>query len=241
MNRSLHGTVVPRLSVSKGLEDELFALFRRYYGCVSRADFERDLAEKDWVLLLRDTRGVVRGFTTMRLLEIEHRGRRTRALFNGNTIIDQGYWGDQELVRTWCTFMAGLEREDSDAKLYWFLICSGYRTYLFLPLFFHDYAPLWGAATTEHDRSLIDHLGRLGFPDDYRDGIIHPPTPRECLREELARPDQRRLANRHVRYFVEANPGYLRGDELVCIAEFSLENTKRAAHEALARTRGVPC
>jgi len=239
MNRALFGSVIPRRTISNVQENELFTLFRHYYRCVTRADFERDLAEKDQVLLLRDIRGTVRGFTTMRLFDVNYQGRRVRALFNGNTIIEQDYWGDQELVRTWCAFMAGLERQEPDVPLYWYLICSGFRTYLFLPLFFCDFAPRCGQETSAHDAGLIDHLGHLGFPDEYRDGIVYPPEPRECLRPELGVPTERRLANRNVRYFVERNPGYLRGDELVCLAEFSFDNTKRAAHEAIARVRGV--
>lgn len=239
MNKVLSGSVVSSRSISRELMNQMFTLFRCYYRCVDRVDFERDLREKDWVLLLRDVRGNVRGFTTMRLFDVNHRGRRVRALFNGNTIIEKDFWGDLELVRTWCDFMAGLERQKPGVPLYWYLICSGFRTYLFLPLFFKRFAPQCGHETDPHERDLIDSLGRLGFPGEYEGGIVHPPRPRECLRPELAVPTERRLSNRNVRFFVEQNPGYLRGDELVCLAEFSLENTRRTAHDALARVRGV--
>jgi hypothetical protein len=34
-----------------------------------------------------------------------------------------------------------------------------------------------------------------------------------------------------VRFFVDHNPSYLRGDELVCVAEFSLTNLRRRARQ----------
>ncbi len=73
----------------------------------------------------------------------------------------------------------------------------------------------------------------MKFAEEYRDGVVHVAKPRECLRSDLAAPSATRLRNRHVRFFGEQNPGYLRGDELVCLAEYSLENTRRMARSAL--------
>jgi hypothetical protein len=36
-----------------------------------------------------------------------------------------------------------------------------------------------------------------------------------------------------VQFFLQQNPGYLNGDELVCLAEYSLDNTRRTARTAL--------
>jgi hypothetical protein len=228
----LTGCVLPRQAVDVALADHLFDLFCRYYRHVDRADFERDQAEKDWVLLLRDGRGDVQGFTTLKLYEVEVLGQRVRAVFSGNTIIDRAYWGEQELVVTWCRFMARLKQEQPALPLYWFLICSGYRTYLYLPLFFHDFAPRHDRPTPEFDAALIDTLGRMKFPDEYNGGVVHVRRPRECLRPEFAVPRPAKLDNPHVRFFFERNPGCLRGDELVCVTEFSLANTRRLAHAA---------
>ena len=37
----------------------------------------------------------------------------------------------------------------------------------------------------------------------------------------------------HVHYFLERNPGYAEGDELVCLAEVSLANTHGIGHRWL--------
>lgn len=232
--RRLAGRVVPASAIDPPLTDRLFELFSRYYLHVDRETFERDQAEKDWVLLLCDSAGEVRGFTTLKGYELEVAGRRLRAVFSGNTIIERDFWGEQELVATWCRFMAQFKQEAPAVPLYWFLICSGYRTYLYLPLFFHDFYPRYDRPTPPFEQELIDTLGRRKFPAEYRAGVIEVARPRECLRPELAQPRQGRRVNPHVRYFFERNPGCFRGNELACIAEFSLENTKRLAH-AIAR------
>jgi hypothetical protein len=122
--------------------------------------------------------------------------------------------------------------------LYWFLICSGYRTYLYLPLFFHEFAPRYDRPTPEFEHALIDTLGRMKYPDEYADGVVHVRRPRECLRPDLAVPRPAKLDNPHVRFFFERNPGCLRGDELVCVTEFSLANTRRLANAAAREVLG---
>lgn len=237
----LTGTVRPRENLARSDIDQLYALFERHYSCVSFADFARDLAEKDWVLELRDSLGAVRGFTTMKLYERRVLGRPLRAVFNGNTIIDPAFWGEQELVRVWCRFMAGLEAMAPEVPLYWYLICSGYRTYLFLPLFFESFHPKVGVDGTTVEGRLCDYFGQLKFPREYREGVVHVTKPRECLLPELAVPSEAKLRNPHVRFFVERNPGYLRGDELVCMAEFSVSNTRRMARQALLEVAARAC
>ena len=198
----LTGAVRDRENVDVQEVDLLYELFTRYYQSVDRPTFDRDWEEKDWVLLLRDDEGVLRGFTTMKLFDLEVLGHRVRTVFNGNTIIDQAYWGEHGLVRTWCRFMAELKSKVPAVPLYWYLICSGYRTYLFLPLFFREFLPRCDRSPPLFEKNLRDFLGRMKFAEEYRDGVVHVAKPRECLRSELAAPSATKLRNRHVRFFV---------------------------------------
>ncbi len=236
----LSGRVVPRTEIDPATRDRLYALFDRYYRKVDRATFDRDHEEKDWILLLSDPDGVVQGFTTLKLYDLEILGRRVRAVFNGNTIIDRAAWGEQELVRTWCRFMAELRASEPGIPLYWYLICSGYRTYLYLPLFYRRFFPSCERETPPFEQSLLDTLGKMKFPDEYRAGVVHVQESRECLDPEIAVPPPHKLENPNIRFFVERNPGYLRGDELVCLTEFSVENTRRTAHEIAAEVLRQP-
>jgi len=233
MVNKLTGSIVSRSEIDSATREDIYQLFFRYYQKVDRTTFDQDLAEKDWVLLLRDSAGAIQGFTTMELCDLQYKGKRIRAIFSGNTIIAQEHWGDIALMKTWGKFMARRKCEYPDIPLYWYLICSGYRTYLFLPFFFRNYYPCSNKPTPEYEKKLIDYLGAMKFPQEYRDGIVRVSSPRECLQPDLAIPPERKLNNQHVRFFVENNPGYLRGNELVCITEFSLENNMRLARSCL--------
>ncbi len=235
MVKQLTGSVISRACVDNTTLEALYQLFIRYYREVDRETFYQDLAEKDWILLLKDSEDTVQGFTTMQLFDLLYKGKRIRAIFSGNTIIERNFWGDMALMKTWGTFMAQRKCEAPDIPLYWYLICSGYRTYLFLPFFFRDFYPSHVTPTPEYEKQLIDYLGLMKFPDEYKDGIVCVSNPRECLRPDLAIPPDRKLRNPHVRYFVERNPGYLLGDELVCLTEFSLENNMRLSRACLIK------
>lgn len=231
MNKKLNGAILPRSNVTTEERNTLYHLWESYYQNVDRAMFDEDFGEKDWVLTLKDSDGTIRGFTTMKFYELEIFGKVIRAIFNGSTIIARDYWGEQELVHTWCRFMGELKREEPEIPLYWYLIVSGFRTYMFLPLFFRKFYPNHATETPGFENEIIDVLGKMKFPKEYRQGIVRVEEPRECLDLDLAIPSVHKLRNPHIRFFVEKNKDYLRGDEMVCITEFTIENTKRTAHQ----------
>jgi len=231
----LIGEVARRAELAPGQVDELYRLFEEHYDSASPERFRADLAEKEWVLLLREeTRGRTVGFSTQVLMEITVAGRPLRALFSGDTIIHREYWGTQELVRTWCRFAGSLKARCGETPLYWFLISKGYRTYLYLPFFFHDFYPRPERPLPPFEKQLLDALAttRYGGAYDPESGLIEPPGPHDRLKPDLdASP--KHLRNPHVAYFQERNPRYAEGVELACLAEIAPENMRGAARREL--------
>jgi hypothetical protein len=54
-----------------------------------------------------------------------------------------------------------------------------------------------------------------------------------ALRPGVAEIDAQRLADPHVAFFRDINPGHARGDELACITELTLENLTPAGRRML--------
>ena len=134
--------------------------------------------------------------------------------------------------------LAPLARQ-SDRRLFWFLISKGYRTYLYLPVFFHAFYPRVGAPTPRFERELIDRLGALKYPRDFnpRTGVIEFAESHGHLKPELAHVPAHRREHPHVRFFLQRNPGYVRGHELVCVAEISPANLKERARRMVLAGR----
>ena len=235
----LTSRVVSPPDVDRGLCDRLFELYDAAYAGGSRSEFDHDLAEKDALILLEGGDRVV-GFSTQKVFDTVHEGRRLRILFSGDTIIDPKHWGSQELVRAWCRFAGTVKGDDPLTPLYWYLISKGHRTYLYLPLFFRSFYPSCDAATPPFEASLMRALGTSRYGDrfDPEAGLIDARSPHDRLREELDSAPQR-TSNRHVAYFLDCNPRYAEGVELLCLAEITPENMRSFARRELERGMSV--
>ena len=132
--------------------------------------------------------------------------------------------------------MLELIRDSAPVPLFWFLISSGYKTYRFLPAFFREYHPRHDAETPPRERALINHFGRLLFPEGYdpATGVItlKHPTP---LREGVAEVTEGRARDPHVAFFCRKNPGHRKGDELACIAPLTEDNLNPFIRRSLRR------
>lgn len=231
----LAGTVLPAAELSPRERDRMFRLLCDHFSNTSRQRFEADLAEKEWVVLLRERQcGTVQGFSTLMSLEAEAGGERVTAFFSGDTIISRDFWGETVLPRLWSRHVFRLAAAMPERKAYWFLICSGYKTYRFLPVFFREFHPRFDRATPPRLRELMDSLGRRKFPGEYdgASGVVRfrEPSP---LREGIADITAKRLADPHVAFFERVNPGHLRGDELVCITEIAPTNVTPAGRRMI--------
>ncbi|RBP37271.1 hypothetical protein DES53_1149 [Roseimicrobium gellanilyticum] len=212
----------------------LFVLFSASYEAVSLEQFTADLSAKDDVLLLCDATGAVQGFSTQVTHRFEIDGRVIRVLFSGDTIIAPEWWGTQELVRAWCRYAGRVKARHAEEALYWLLLSKGHRTYLYLPLFFHHYHPRSGAEDMTLQR-FKDTVASQMFGGDYHtdSGRLEFTSSKGHLRSALADVPTARDRREHVAFFLERNPRYAEGHELVCFAEISPENMRGAARRHL--------
>jgi len=240
MGAQLKGMLLPVHAVTPAQCETMFQLLERYYENVNRADFLADLAEKQWVIMLLDPRSEeLCGFSTQMLMRVAVGGANVTALFSGDTIVAREHWGNIALARTWGRLALKLIDEHPSQELYWFLISKGYKTYRFLPLFFHEFFPRNDAATPDWACRLIDRFGVFKYPHAYDParGVIRAGLQKDRLRPGVADPTPQRLRDPHVRCFVERNPGYVQGEELCCLAPLSRDNFTPAAYRVIGRER----
>jgi hypothetical protein len=218
------------------LRDDMYALMADHYADVDRFAFESDLAEKRWVILVRDpATGRLCGFSTQTLLTADADGAPVTALFSGDTIIHRDYWGDAALTHVWGRLALDLIDAHAGEELYWFLISQGYKTYRFLPVFFHEFYPRHDGQTPGRARAVIDALAGGRYPRAYDPavGVVRAGAGQYRLRPGLADVTADRLRDPHVRFFHARNPGHAHGDELCCLAPLTRANFTRAAYRVI--------
>ncbi len=237
---TLEGRIDEIESLDRDEIEAMYELMTRHYANVQRSVFDADLLEKRWTIRLVDEgSGQLLGFSTQMLLAARVAGRPIRALFSGDTIVDRQHWGTTALALAWGRLAFSIIQQHSGEDLYWFLISQGYRTYRFLPVYFREFYPRCDVTTPDWAREVIDALATAKFPKTYdrRAGVVRASSASYQLRAGLADLTGDRLKDSEVRYFLECNPGYERGDELCCLAPLTHENFSRVAQRLIRSDR----
>ncbi len=225
----MNGRLIARADLTPEQVDSMFVLLGTFFVGVSRAQFESDLAEKNWVLLLEDVEGQLAGFSTILFYDSTHDGERVSVVYSGDTVVDPSHWGSPALSRCWIHAVMQLHRRASTSRLWWLLLTAGFRTYRFLPLFWKSFHPRHDVETPLATRNWMEELARERFGGRYDAlaGIVRFENP-YCLRPDLAETPRAKRGNPHVAYFLSRNPGHVDGDELVCLTEIATANLTRA-------------
>jgi hypothetical protein len=232
---SLESRVVAVADLDRAEIAAMYRLFDELF--VASADvFERDLAAKDWVILLNEREtSTIQGFTTLAFDEVTVEGRRLSVVYSGDTLIRPACWGTPELPRSWIKTVFALSAGMCQ-PLYWLLLTSGYKTYRFLPLFFAEFYPRHERPTPPETQGLLDRLAadRFGADYDREQGVVrfsHGATPLKAGVAEVTAPRRR---DPHVAFCLAKNPGHAAGDELVCLTRIHPDNLT-AAGRRMAR------
>ena len=234
---NLHAETLRVDEISALLCGEMYALYSHYYEATDRDRFEQDLAQKTHTMFLYDESSTLRGFSTLALYPFSLENTTCQVVFSGDTIIHDDYWGQQVLPMKWIELTGTFKSRQPDVPLYWFLIVKGYRTYRYLPLFAKEYYPNHRGATPQPMQSILDALARARFGDCYdaARGVIHFEESRGHLSAGWVDVPERVADRPDVQFFLQNNPGHVRGDELACITELSLDNLRRRARAYFER------
>jgi hypothetical protein len=235
----MNGRLLRRDDLREAERTAMFTLLSAHFQGVERSTFDRDLAEKNWVLLFDDG-DRLRGFTTLLAYETVHDDEPISVVYSGDTIMARDGWTTATLPRSWIAAVRALrERYLRGKRLYWLLLTSGFRTYRLLPVFWRQFYPRYDAATPAGVQALLNGLAAERLGPCYRDetGIVQFTRP-QILREDLRDVGPGRLNEPHVAFFLQRNPGWCRGDELVCLTEIAFENLTPAGRRMWSH---APC
>ncbi len=222
----MRGRLLRRSELSPADEDAMYSLFQRHFEDVPRRQFQQDLDQKNWVILVGENEaGALQGFSTLHFYDVSLKGTTVSIVYSGDTVVDPSAWGRSVLSQTWIGSVNHLRRVYSKGQLYWFLLASGYRTYRFLPVYWRHFYPRCDAPTPPATRDLMHFLAKERFGPLYHreKGVVRFTSP-QFLRKEFRGIPPRRLKDPHIAFFAKQNPGHERGDELVCLTELSREN-----------------
>ena len=235
--------LVSRESLQRADRDAMRQLLTAHFDGVTRETFERDLDEKNWVVLFEDEQRL-RGFTTLLTYETRYRDEPISVVYSGDTIMARDAWNTALLPRAWIAAVRSIrEQHLRTGRLYWLLLTSGVRTYRLLPVFWKDFYPRYDASTPAEVERLLAHLAVERFGARYRRDrrLVQFAAPQR-LRDEGAPGVAGGRHEPHVEFFHRANSDWREGDELVCLTEISADNLTAAGRRMWrARESGAMC
>lgn len=209
--------------------DQMAALYLDHFDGTSYTLFCNDLADKDEVILLYCHEELC-GFTVLKIFSDDWNGRRVRIVYSGDTIVAPQHWGQQSLAFAWIARVGEIKREMPEYPLFWFLLVKGHRTFKYLSIFGKSFFPHWSEFRPDL-KCLADQLAIKKFGSDYdaNAGVVCFSESRGHLKCEIAEPTPEEMQRISTRFFMEKNPGYRLGHELVCLCELESPNMKPLA------------
>ena len=221
--------IVKIQSLGKSTLLDMCRLYLAHYDGSDEMTFRADLEAKSEALLVYQQQQLV-GFTLYEVYRRDWQDRPINIIYSGDTVVDRAHWGQQALAFAWIARAGQIKRLEPAVPFYWFLIVKGHRTYRYLPTFSRAFHPHW-SRTDEQLKAIADRLAKAKFPDSYDQdsGVIRFPQSRGHLKSCYAHPTRRERQKPAVRFFLQRNPGYLQGHELVCLCELSEQNLKPLA------------
>ena len=206
-----------------GTRSEMRGLFAHTYSDVTY--FDTDLEDKDWALLVRAESGELTGFSTLKKYPAELDGVSVTVFFSGDTVVHPAHRNKPDLARLWGREVFAMVAREK-RPCWWFLICSGFRTYRFLPVFYKEFYPRYDRPTPPDLQRFLDALAIQRFGPLYHNGIV---SLQVGCREPL--PD--RKLDPHAQFFLSRNPGWRDGHELACLTRLDAGNQTAATQRLL--------
>lgn len=225
MHGFLKGKIVPVASLSDEQRRTMYELMVRYYDHMQWDRFNYDLDQKqDVILLLTKNDDAIKGFSTLMHTETQVEGRKVRAIFSGDTVVDEAFWGQRVLGRKFLSYLFLQSIKQPLSPLYWLLISKGYKTYLLMANNFREHYPRYERVTPERQQAYIDVFAGQLFGESYHkeSGCCQFPQSLGQLKNGVAQlSDEEVNGNPRIKFFIQKNPGWSKGDELVCIARMT--------------------
>lgn len=210
--------------ISDREKTQMLSLMQEFYDNVFEENFNEDLKGKDYCLMLYNENGDIKGFSTQKEISLKVDSKVINGVFSGDTIIHKDYWGSMDLYKEFARKFI----KDNDEEFYWFLISKGYKTYKMLPLFFKEFYPNYKSETPKFEKKIMDAFGKSHYPEEYdkKSGVIKYKQIKDKLKDGVADITKKQLRDKDIQYFTKTNPGYLDGEDLVCLAKLNQENSR---------------
>lgn len=208
----------------------MLSLLMQQFDGIRKDDFNRDLEEKDSVMVLMMKEKII-GFSTLMNFPLKVKDQIVRVIFSGDTVVLPQYRSSMGFTIEISRYFLQTGSKYPHEPLFWILISKGPNTYRILPAFFKIYYPMRENIINKLQNSMTlkdiaDAFGYYKFPSLYdpSTGLIRHSGETQRLRKDTPEAQVAHNRDNYTEYFIEKNKLWLAGDELVCVARVARDN-----------------
>lgn len=222
------------IACSEQEKEVFYQLLCQCFLGVTWHDFMRDFQEKDAVMILRKehSEGEIVGWSTLMVLTLTLLDTEVKAIFSGDTAVLPAYRSSTGLGVELSRYFLQMREQFPQHTVYYILISKGWRTYKIMPFFFKQFSPRYDKLNSPYDKAVMDAFGKKKYPHHYNPatGVVTFSSQKLKTESVDAIPLKR---DAHTEFFLHSNPGYLNGNELVCVARIVPDNFTHALQRML--------
>ena len=220
------GETAPIDKCSSDVKEACYRLLSHCFLGVTREDFDKDFHEKEAVILLRQAdSGKIVGFSTLMTIALPLANADSIAVFSGDTAVLPEYRSSFGMGIEIAKYFLKVRERCPNTLVFYVLISKGWRTYKVLPFFFRDFYPNPQGTTASLEKEVADAFGMAKYPANYLPDLSLIRFSQEGQRLRPGSIDvSPHQGDPFISFFLQANPDYLRGDELVCVASIEPGN-----------------
>lgn len=212
-----------------------YELMRDNYNGLPKEAYINELKESYFfTLLFFDVHNNIQGFTEFGIDMTDPTGQNYGCIYSGNTILNPEFWGSQTFMIKSAEVIGRIAGAYPEKKWVWLLLSSGHRTYMFLPLFSQRFFPARQPERNADDlKGLLDVyaekiFGEFWLPElgivRFEKGSHYEPYK---MKPEIAQATWDKKFKPDIAFYIEKNPEFHNGDQLVCITEVHESNAKK--------------
>ena len=98
--KAMFAKTVSAASIDLSSRKIMYGLMQQYYECMDWERFNKDLDDKDDVILLMDKEtSTIKGFSTLKNVEIKTGRRKAFGVFSGDTVVDRAFGVNASLAK----------------------------------------------------------------------------------------------------------------------------------------------
>jgi hypothetical protein len=228
----------PAHALDKETLDQMWALYEPHHN-MDHTQFREKLATLDEVALftLRGNRTLI-GFCGLRHRTVElSTGRRVATFYMGLTYVKPEWRSTGLMQRVVIRRVLAPLLSPRFRRVYFWADCLTYRPYLSMARNLREYYPSRTHATSDEACEVIATLGRTYYGDgfDEKTGTVRKQVRR--IRQHEARVSATDLQDPDIRFYMERNRDYGRGDGLIAICPMGVGNVVHLLGRQLRKGR----